>query len=241
MYQLDGVTKTYRHRGQEIRALDDVSFHIPAGAFVTVTGGSGSGKTTLLLTLGGLIHPSSGTVAVKGDDLYKAGGNRLAHYRNHTVGFVLQTFHLVPYLTAMENVMVPMLLSEKDARKREEKAAALLDKMELSDRRDFRPKELSVGQQQRVAIARALANDPEVILADEPTGNLDPALASEILEIMESLNASEGRTILMVTHSPEAAQFGSRRFHLTQGKLREGAPDATVSGSSHKSSLAGVQ
>jgi len=241
MYHLDGVTKTYRHRGQEIRALDDVSFQIPAGAFVTVTGGSGSGKTTLLLTLGGLIHPSSGTVSVKGDDLYRADGNCLAHYRNRTVGFVLQTFHLVPYLTAMENVMVPMLLSEKDGRKREEKAVALLDKMELSDRRDFRPNELSVGQQQRVAIARALANDPEVILADEPTGNLDPALASEILKIMESLNTSDGRTIIMVTHSPAAAQFGSRRFHLTQGRLQEGAPDATTAGRSHISSLAGVQ
>ncbi len=221
MYQLDGVTKTYRHRGQEIRALDDVSFHIPAGAFVTVTGGSGSGKTTLLLTLGGLIHPSSGTVAVKGDDLYRAGGNRLAHYRNRTVGFVLQTFHLVPYLTAVENVMVPMLLSEKDGGKRAEKAAALLDKMGLSHRREFRPKELSVGQQQRVAIARALANDPEVILADEPTGNLDPALSLEILDILDGLNGKEGVTVIMVTHSPVAAEHGRQRFHLEQGRIVE--------------------
>jgi len=224
MYHLDGVTKTYMHRGEEIRALDHVSLQIPQGTFVTVTGGSGSGKTTLLLTLGGLIRPSSGTVSAKGDNLYQCGDQRLAHYRNRTVGFVLQTFHLVPYLTAMENVMVPMLLSENNGSKREEKAVSLLDKMGLSHRREFRPKELSVGQQQRVAIARALANDPEVILADEPTGNLDPALASEILEILESLNTTEGRTVIMVTHSPLAAAYGRQRFHLEQGRIAEESP-----------------
>ena len=221
MYHLDGVTKTYMHRGEEIRALDHVSLQIPEGTFVTVTGGSGSGKTTLLLTLGGLIRPSSGTVSAKGDNLYKWGDERLAHYRNRTVGFVLQTFHLVPYLTAMENVMVPMLLSEKDGKKRAEKAAALLDKIGLSHRREFRPKELSVGQQQRVAIARALANDPEVILADEPTGNLDPALSLEILDILDGLNGKEGVTVIMVTHSPVAAEYGRQRFHLEQGRIAE--------------------
>ena len=221
MYHLDGVTKTYMHRGEQIRALDDVSLQIPQGSFVTVTGGSGSGKTTLLLTLGGLIRPSSGTVSAKGDNLYKCGDKRLAHYRNRTVGFVLQTFHLVPYLTAMENVMVSMLLSEKDGKKRAEKAAALLDKMGLSHRREFRPKELSVGQQQRVAIARALANDPEVILADEPTGNLDPALSLEILDILDGLNGKEGVTVIMVTHSPVAAEYGRQRFHLEQGRIAE--------------------
>lgn len=241
MYRLDGVTKTYRHRGKEIHALDRVSLEIPEGTFVTVTGGSGSGKTTLLLTLGGLIRPSSGTVSVKGDDLYGTGGERLAHYRNRTVGFVLQTFHLVPYLTAMENVMVPMLLSEKDPGKRAERSSSLLDKMGLSDRLEFLPKELSVGQQQRVAIARALANGPEVILADEPTGNLDPSLALEILDILDQLNSRDGVTIIMVTHSPAAAEFGSCRFHLSQGKLQEGVPDATTAGRSPMSSLAGVQ
>ena len=231
MYQLDGVTKTYRHRGKEIHALESVSFHIPKGTFVTVTGGSGSGKTTLLLMLGGLIHPSSGTLSVKGDDLYRIGGKRLAHYRNRTVGFVLQTFHLVPYLTAMENVMVPMLLAEKDAGKRAEKAADLLDKMGLSDRLEFLPKELSVGQQQRVAIARALANDPEVILADEPTGNLDPSLSLEILEVLGTLNRVEKKTVIMVTHSPVAAEYGERRFHLECGALLE--QPLTETASSH--------
>ncbi len=221
MYHLDGVTKTYMHRGEQIRALDDVSLQIPQGSFVTVTGGSGSGKTTLLLTLGGLIRPSSGTVSAKGDNLYKCGDKRLAHYRNRTVGFVLQTFHLVPYLTAMENVMVPMLLSEKDANKRAEKAAALLDKMGLSRRREFLPRELSVGQQQRVAIARALANAPEVLLADEPTGNLDPSLSREILDILGGLNGRDGLTIVMVTHSPMAAHYGKVRFHLDHGRIAE--------------------
>ena len=221
MYHLESVTKTYRHRGKEIRALDNVSFKIPEGNFVTVTGGSGSGKTTLLLTLGGLIHPTAGTVSVRGDNLYKCGDEKLAHYRNRTVGFVLQTFHLVPYLTAMENVMVPMLLSEKDAGKRAVRAVSLLGRMELSDRLEFLPKELSVGQQQRVAIARALANDPDVILADEPTGNLDPTLSTEILEVLDKLNREEGKTVIMVTHSPAAAEYGQRRFHLEQGALRE--------------------
>jgi putative ABC transport system ATP-binding protein len=221
MYHLGGVTKTYRHRGQEVHALKEVSFHIPAGAFVTVTGGSGSGKTTLLLTLGGLIHPSSGTVSAKGDDLYRCGDTRLAHYRSRTVGFVLQTFHLVPYLTALENVMVPMLLSERDGGKRAKRAVSLLCKMGLSDRMEFCPNELSVGQQQRVAIARALANDPEVLLADEPTGNLDPALSLEILEILDALNREEQKTVILVTHSPVAAGYGERRFHLENGVLRD--------------------
>jgi putative ABC transport system ATP-binding protein len=219
MFAVDRLTKTYRHRGQAIHALDEVSLQIPSGTFVTVTGGSGSGKTTLLLTLGGLIRPTKGKVQVSGKSLYDCRAAQLSAYRNRTVGFVLQTFHLVPYLTALENVMVPMLLTENNPRVRERKATGLLDKMGLPERRGFLPRELSVGQQQRVAIARALANNPAVVLADEPTGNLDPALSLEILGALDDLNRREGRTIVMVTHSPIAAKYGSQHFHLEQGKL----------------------
>ena len=221
MYTLKSVTKKYMHRGEEIFALDNISLDIPKGHFVTVTGPSGSGKTTLLLTLGGLINPTSGNVSVKGDDLYTLGERHLAEYRNRTVGFVLQTFHLVPYLTAMDNVMLPLLISEKNPSARVEKAIHLLDKVGLSDRKQFLPKERSVGQQQRVAIARSLANDPEIILADEPTGNLDPCLSLEILDILDGLNKDEGKTIIMVTHSPAAAEYGHQRFHLIEGALSE--------------------
>lgn len=241
MFLVENLTKTYRHRRAPVHALDGVSFEVKKGDFVTVTGGSGSGKTTLLLSLGGLIHPTGGHVRVNGRSLYGTTSPELSQYRSRTVGFVLQTFHLVPYLSALENVMVPMLLSDLKNGAREAKAATLLEKLGLGDREDFLPRELSVGQQQRVAIARALANDPEVILADEPTGNLDPGLASEILEVLESLNTSEGRTVIMVTHSPAAAEFGSRRFHLTRGKLQECASAPPPSPKTPKKHLAEVQ
>lgn len=228
MFVVDRLTKTYRRRGQEIHALNEVSIEIRPGTFATVTGSSGSGKTTLLLTLGGLIRPSAGKVEVKGKSLYDCRAKELAAYRSRTVGFVLQTFHLVPYLTATENVMVPMLLTEHDAREREKKAIELLDRMGLAERREFLPKELSVGQQQRVAIARAMANDPAVILADEPTGNLDPSLSMEILGILDDLNTREGRTVIMVTHSPLAAGYGNQRFHLEQGQLSDEPPSQSA-------------
>ncbi len=219
MYKLDKLTKIYARRDAEVCALDGVTLQIQPGSFVVVTGGSGSGKTTLLLTLGGIIHPTSGSLLIKGQDLYGYSANELADYRNRTIGFVLQTFNLVPYLTVLENVMVPMLLSTRNGDGRESRAAKLLAQVGLDNRQQFLPRELSVGQQQRVAIARALANDPEVILADEPTGNLDPTLSGEILTILKDLNLREKRTIIMVTHSPQAAEFGTARFHLDNGKL----------------------
>jgi putative ABC transport system ATP-binding protein len=219
MFTLENLTKIYRHRSEEVHALDKVTMEIAQGSFVVVTGGSGSGKTTLLLTLGGLIHPTSGSLRVKGASLYDYSANQLAAYRNRTVGFVLQTFNLVPYLTAMENIMVPMLLNKDLKEEPQNRAAKLLEKLGLSSRQHFLPRELSIGQQQRVAIARALANDPEVILADEPTGNLDPTLSLEILRILKDLNQKESRTIIMVTHSPAAAEFGTNSFRLDEGRL----------------------
>ena len=219
MYTLENLTKIYQHRHQEVRALDGISLAIESGSFVVVTGGSGSGKTTLLLSLGGIIHPTSGIVRIGDKSLYTYTERELAKYRNLTVGFILQSFNLVPYLTALENVMVPMLLREGSHETKRSRANSLLDQLNLTNRQDFLPRELSIGQQQRVAIARSLANDPQVILADEPTGNLDPVLSQEILEILRTLNQKEKRTIIMVTHSPTAASFGTQSFHLDSGRI----------------------
>jgi len=221
MFTLENLTKIYQHRSEEVHALDKITMEIKQGNFIVVTGGSGSGKTTLLLTLGGIIHPTSGSLRVKGASLYDYSANQLAAYRNRTVGFVLQTFNLVPYLTALENVMIPMLLNKNLEEERQDRAAKLLDQLGLSTRRHFLPRELSIGQQQRVAIARALANDPDVILADEPTGNLDPTLSGEILTVLKDLNERDGRTIIMVTHSPLAAEYGTMRLRLKDGRIED--------------------
>lgn len=217
MFMLQEVTKTYAGRRGVVHALRDVSITIQPGSFVTVTGPSGSGKSTLLFTLGGLIRPTSGRVVFDGTDLGSLDERRLAAYRNRSVGFILQSFNLIPYLSALENVMIPMSLGANGSGDHGGRAKDLLDRLGLSDRLDHLPRELSVGQQQRVAMARALGNDPKVILADEPTGNLDPALSAEILGILKDLNVREGRTVVMVTHSPEAARIGTHRIHLDAG------------------------
>jgi putative ABC transport system ATP-binding protein len=221
MFVLEHVGKTYAGRRGSVDALSDVTFAIERGSFLTITGPSGSGKTTLLLTLGGLIRSTAGRVVFEGVDLSRLGEARLAAYRNAKVGFVLQTFNLVPYLSALENVMVPMIFTRGAGGAA--RAQSLLERVGLAERLNHLPRELSVGQQQRVAIARALANNPEVILADEPTGNLDPALAQEILRILGELNKKDGRTVIMVTHSPEAARIGSHHLHLTDGGVASDA------------------
>jgi len=219
VFEIDGLTKTYNRSRQQVHALRNISLKIDAGSFVTVTGPSGSGKTTLLLSLGGLIHPSAGVVKHGDVNLYDLSASRLAEFRNRTIGFVLQTFNLVPYLTAVENVTLPMLPSGRNGTAPKQRALDLLEMIGLADRSDFFPRELSVGQQQRVAIARALGNEPEVILADEPTGNLDPSLANEILDILQDLNRNHGKTVVMVTHSPQAASRATRTFKLRDGML----------------------
>jgi putative ABC transport system ATP-binding protein len=219
MFDIHGLTKTYTRSKQKVHALRDISLRIEAGSFVAVTGPSGSGKTTLLLSLGGLIQPSAGTVKYDHQELYMLPASGLAAFRNRTVGFVLQTFNLVPYLTAVENVMLPMLPQGQNGTKPKERAIELLDLLGLADRRDFLPRELSVGQQQRVAIARALGNEPDVILADEPTGNLDPSLADEILDVLEDLNKNRGKTVVLVTHSPQAAARAGIVLKLKDGIL----------------------
>jgi putative ABC transport system ATP-binding protein len=219
MFTIENLSKVYTSQHGTVRALDNVSLTVEKGSFVAVTGGSGSGKTTLLLTLGGLIHPTAGTVSFSGKAVYTMSEPELAEYRNRNVGFVLQTFNLIPYLTAIENVMLPMIFNSSRNGAALSSAEELLERVGLRDRKEHLPRELSVGQQQRVAIARALANGPDVILADEPTGNLDPSLSLEVLRILKELNEKEGRTVIMVTHSPEAATFGNRRIRLMDGKI----------------------
>ena len=219
MIDIRGLTKTYTRSKQQVHALNDVSLTIDAGSFIAVTGPSGSGKTTLLLSLGGLIQPSAGVVRYSDQSLYDLTPSRLAAFRNRTIGFVLQTFNLVPYLTAVENVMLSMLPSGGNGTAPKQRALDLLNTIGLADRSDFLPRELSVGQQQRVAIARALGNAPDVILADEPTGNLDPSLADEILNILQELNKKHGKTVVMVTHSPQAASRAEKVIMLREGIL----------------------
>ena len=218
MLTMEEVCKSYQHRGQVVKALDGATVDIPKGDFVSRVGPSGSGKSTLLLMLGGMLSPSSGRVLLNDQSLYDLNSDGRARLRKEHVGFVFQTFNLVPYLTAMENVQVPMYLAGMDEESQSETAAGLLQRVGLGDRLDHKPAELSVGQQQRVALARMLANDPAVILADEPTGNLDPETADQVIGFFEEFN-EEGRTIVMVTHDPKAAERARRTLRLADGQI----------------------
>ena len=219
LLRIDGLCKRYAHADGPVDALEDVSLDVEGGAFVTVTGASGSGKTTLLLAVGGLLRPTRGRIRFRDLSLHDMSDGALASFRREHVGFVMQNFSLIPYLTAMRNVMVPMGLLGVARKEQEERAAALLDEVGLAGRRNHYPRELSAGQQQRVAIARAMANRPSLVLADEPTGNLDPGLSRDILGLLRSVNERQGTTIMMVTHSPEAASHGNVRVRLDLGRL----------------------
>ena len=216
--RMESVSKTYSRRGKEIRALDNVTMEIPRGDFVSIVGPSGSGKSTFLLMLGGMLSPASGRVLVDGVSLYDLDTEERAALRRKTIGFVFQTFNLIPYLTACENVQVPLMLAGVDGNEKAERAAELLGRLGLGDRLDHKPSELSVGQQQRVALARVQANDPPVILADEPTGNLDPETGRAVLSFLEEVNR-EGRTIVMVTHDARAAEKAKRIIRLDEGRV----------------------
>ncbi|MGD0090149.1 MAG: ABC transporter ATP-binding protein [Planctomycetota bacterium] len=218
MLKMEAVSKDYVLRGKTIKALDDADLQIERGEFIAVVGPSGSGKSTLLLVLGGMLSPAKGRVLIDGRSLYDLQPEQRASVRKTTIGFVFQTFNLVPYLTALENVEVSLLLAGADERRQKERATVLLERMGLGDRLDHKPAELSVGQQQRVALARMLANDPQVILADEPTGNLDPETAQAVLSFLEEVN-KEGRTVIMVTHDPQAAARAKRTLRLKDGKV----------------------
>ncbi len=222
--RLEGVSKSYQHRGQLVTALNDASIEFPSGDYVAIVGPSGSGKSTLLLVLGGMLAPSSGRAFLNGQSLYDLSPDERAAVRRRKVGFVFQTFNLVPYLTALENVQIPLYLAGLDSTAQRERAVTLLQRVGLADRFDHKPAELSIGQQQRVALARVLANDPELILADEPTGNLDPETGSQILDLLDELTR-EGRTIVMVTHDPRAAGRAKRILRLMNGLILPNAGD----------------
>jgi putative ABC transport system ATP-binding protein len=221
MLKMENVSKAYRHRGQTVTALDNATVHIPRGDFVSVVGPSGSGKSTLLLMLGGMLSPSQGQILMEDRSVYDMSPSDRARLRREKVGFVFQTFNLVPYLSALENVQVPLFLAKMEMDAQEKRAIALLERVGLSDRLHHKPSELSVGQQQRVALARMLANDPAVILADEPTGNLDPETSEQIIGFLAEFNA-EGRTIVMVTHDPRAAKRAKRTLRLKDGAIANG-------------------
>lgn len=213
------LSKQYRRRDTIVDALKNVSLEIPEGSFVTITGASGSGKTTLLLALSGLIRSTSGQIIIDNKHIEKASDSELSDFRKKSVGFILQSFSLIPYLTALQNVMIPLSLINHSKSKQIEIAKSVLELVGLGDRMNHLPRELSAGQQQRVAIARAVVNKPKIIFADEPTGNLDPDLSTEILNFMKNINKDMGITILMVTHSPVAAEFGSLKIKLANGEL----------------------
>lgn len=219
LIQINNLTKTYQRHDGAINAVDNLSLDIPKGSFVTITGASGSGKTTLLLILGGLLQPTSGKMNYNASELDLFKEKDMATFRSNHVGFVMQSFALVPYLTALENISIALNVKENDKDKKRKRALELLEWVGLSDRTTHYPKELSAGQQQRVAIARALANNPDLLLADEPTGNLDPSLSEEILGILKEINQKQGTTVVMVTHSPMAAEYGDTKIQLKNGKL----------------------
>jgi len=234
MIALQSVSKHFQHRGKPIAALDKVTLEIPKGDFVAIIGPSGSGKSTFLHLLGGMLSPTEGKVRIENDSLYDLSSEQCSVLRKKKIGFVFQTFNLVPYLTALENVQVPLVLAGLAEEEQKRRAEALLGRLGLSDRLDHKPRELSVGQQQRVALARMLANDPALILADEPTGNLDPETAEGIMNFLGELNG-EGRTIVMVTHDLRLAGRAKRALRLVNGtiqangQVRSFAPKAALS------------
>lgn len=231
LIDLRGVTRTYRRGGEELRVLDGLDLQIDAGGFLALMGPSGSGKTTLLNLVGGLDRADAGRVAVAGEDLSALAGSDLASWRADNVGFVFQGFNLLPVLTARENVELPLLLTDLGRRERRERALHALNLVGLADRVDHRPRQLSGGQEQRVAIARAIVSDPVLILADEPTGDLDRESAEQVLGLLERLHREMGKTILMVTHDPLAAAHAERVIHLDKGRLGAVEENADAAGS----------
>jgi putative ABC transport system ATP-binding protein len=220
MIEIENLSKIFNQNGERIVALDKVNLSISQGEFVSVVGPSGSGKSTFLFTMGGLIEPTSGEVRINGTSLYKVAHNEIARIRLNTLGFMFQTFNLIPYLTAIENVEVPMSLAGISQKEQNLKARELVDRVGLSHRIKHRPAQLSVGERQRVALARTLANDPSIILADEPTGNLDPDLSREVIGYLKQFSEN-GITVVMVTHDHQNTAETNHRLQIINGVVSE--------------------
>ena len=217
--QLTGVSRIYQKGKERVEVLHELDLEISKGDFIAIMGPSGSGKTTLLNLLGGLDKPTAGTVSVGGAELSAMSNSQLSKWRSTHVGFIFQFYNLLPVLTALRNVELPLLLTNFNARERVKRASIALDIVGLADRAKHYPRELSGGQEQRVAIARAIVSDPSLLLCDEPTGDLDRETADEILRLLQVLNREHGKTIVMVTHDAQAAEYANRTLHCDKGTL----------------------
>ena len=217
--QVRSVSKIFKRDAFQVTALDDVSIDIAKGEFLALMGPSGSGKTTLLNMIAAIDRPTSGELLVQGQDIFRFSDSQIARWRNEHIGYVFQTFNLIPVLTAFENVELPLLLTKLTAQQRRDHVLTALKLVGLEDRVNHLPKQLSGGQEQRVAIARAIVSDPTLLLADEPTGDLDSHSATEVLEILKRLNEDFQKTIVMVTHDPHAASYAHVTRHLEKGML----------------------
>ena len=221
LVSIRNLHKTYQRGPEKVDVLNGIDIDIEEGDFVALMGPSGSGKTTLLNLIGGLDSPTAGSIDIAGTHIEKLGSGQLSRWRSNNVGFVFQFYNLMPTLTAQKNVELPLLLTTLSAAQRKRNAEVALQLVGLPDRGKHRPNELSGGQQQRVAIARAIVSDPTILICDEPTGDLDRASAEEILGLLQTLNREHGKTIVMVTHDPKAAEYATHTLHLDKGNLVE--------------------
>jgi len=226
LISIDHVTKIYRRGAEEIRVLQDLVLDVPEGEYVALMGPSGSGKTTLLNLLAGIDTPTRGRVMVAGTDIGRLSQSDLARWRAENVGFIFQLYNLIPVLTAFENVELPLLLTRLSRKERKEHVHTALGIVGLGDRMDHYPRQLSGGQEQRVAIARAIVTDPKLLVADEPTGDLDARSGEDVLTLLNRLNKEFGKTIVMVTHDPKAAAHAHRLVHLEKGVLVDAPEEA---------------
>ncbi|MDA8884489.1 ABC transporter ATP-binding protein [Gammaproteobacteria bacterium] len=219
LVDVKNLSKEYKRGGETLVVLDDLNLEIPKQDYLALMGPSGSGKSTLLNLIGGLDTPSSGSVSINGERIDQMNSKQLSNWRASNVGFIFQFYNLLPVLTAQKNIELPLLLTNLSSSQRKKHVETALSIVGLSDRSSHKPSELSGGQQQRVAIARALVSDPDILVCDEPTGDLDRDTATDILNLLKSLNEDHGKTILMVTHDPAAANSAKRSLHLDKGKL----------------------
>jgi putative ABC transport system ATP-binding protein len=224
------LTKTYRKGESTIKPLDGLDLDVEQGSFLALMGPSGSGKTTLLNLIAGIDHPTSGSLVIDGQDIAKLSRSKLASWRSDNVGYVFQLYNLVPVLTAYENVELPMLLHPMSRKERHERVATALSLVGLADRHDHYPRQLSGGQEQRVAIARAIVTDPAILVADEPTGDLDKPSALAVMDLLTRLNQELGKTLIMVTHDAQTAEYAGRTLHLDKGRLADDSVKDAFSG-----------